>query len=94
MLFRSLADTLKLSGVTSIELTDVGTVTGDEAARLADKLLSGASYQNANCTETGKTLVIRCGNGIAMQLCVNGDNVSGCGTWSCPDFFEAFPATP
>ncbi len=90
----SLADTLKLSGVSSIELTDVGTVTGDEAVRLADKLLSGASYQNANCTETGKTLVIRCGNGIAMQLCVNGDNVSGCGTWSCPDFFEAFPAMP
>ena len=88
----SLGDTLKLSNVTSIELTDVGTVTGDEAARLADILLKSASYQNANCSETGKTLVIRCGNGISMQLCVNGDSVSGCGTWSCPDFFEAFPA--
>ena len=29
-------------------------------------------------------------NGITLQLAVSGETVSGCGTWACPDFFEAF----
>lgn len=88
----SLRDTLKAAGVSSVELTDVGTVSGQDAEEMVERLVKGATYQNASCTETKTTLLIRLNNGLTLQMCVNGDLVSGCGTWSCPDFFEHFPA--
>ena len=29
-------------------------------------------------------------NGLTLQLLAGEDTISACGTWSCPDFFEAF----
>ena len=29
-------------------------------------------------------------NGIVIQMSVNGERVIACGTWACPEFFDAF----
>ena len=29
-------------------------------------------------------------NGLTLQLLAGEDAVSACGSWSCPDFYEAF----
>ena len=36
------------------------------------------------------SLLIGLKNGLTLQLLVSDESVSACGTWSCPDFFEAF----
>jgi hypothetical protein len=88
----SLADTLCSPGnVVSLELSDVGTVTGDAAQQLMTTLLDNASFQSASISSSGsQSLMIGLNNGLSLQLMVSGDSVSGCGTWSCPEFFEAF----
>ena len=31
-------------------------------------------------------------NGLVYQFTVKNDKIASCGTWSCPEFFEAFEA--
>ncbi len=88
----TLKDTLRAGTVTELALSGVGSVSGQQAQELFAVLLRCASYQNAKCAETGQTLLIYMDSGLVLQLCVSGETVSGCGTWSCPDFLEAFPA--
>ena len=54
-----------------------------------EKLLGGADYQSTGMSGKG-SLQIGLQNGLTLQLLVGEDTVSACGTWSCPDFFEAF----
>ncbi|MBR0319704.1 MAG: hypothetical protein IIX10_01495 [Clostridia bacterium] len=89
----TLQDTLKAQHVIALELSDVGTVQDSaKAMELLNLLYRNAAYQRAGGGETGQSLLIYLNNGITMQLSVNGEKLIGCGTWACPDFFEAFEA--
>jgi hypothetical protein len=89
----TLADTLTgASAVTAMELTGVGIVDDATTARaLMQTLLDNATYGSASVGggET-RSLLIALANGLLMQLMVGDDTVSACGTWSCPEFFEAY----
>lgn len=86
----SLADTLCSPGdVSWIELAGVGTVQGADAQALMGILLDNADYKSTGMSGSG-SLKIGLNNGLTMQLLAGDDMVSACGTWSCPDFFEAF----
>ena len=39
---------------------------------------------------TGASMQLGLKNGLVLQLMAGDDAVSACGSWSCPDFFEAF----
>lgn len=89
----SLSDTLGISGkVIGMELTDVGTVSNEsKAAELADILLSSASFTDTAGSQNGnRSLLIQLSNGLFVQMFVKNDTLSACGSWSCPEFFEAF----
>ena len=86
----SLRDTLQCGGVSSLELSGVGRLSGGAAREVLDILLSRAAYQGSGCSETGQSLLIYLDNGLTMQLSVSGETLQGCGTWACPDFFTAF----
>lgn len=87
----SLADTLKASRVTALELSGTGTVNDPQtAASLVNILTANASYLRAGGGETNCSLLIQLENGLVLQLAVNGERVIGCGTWACPEFFDAF----
>ncbi|MBQ2930664.1 MAG: hypothetical protein IJD99_10660 [Clostridia bacterium] len=87
-----LSDTLAISGqVIAMELTGVGTVTDPAACEtLLATLLSNASYESRGSISSRQALLIELQNGLVLQLSVKGDNLAGCGVWSCPEFFEAF----
>lgn len=87
----SLRDTLCGSATaTSLTWDGVGTVTdADTVAALMDALLGGADYAGTAMSGKG-SLQIGLSNGLTLQLLADDDTVSACGTWSCPDFFEAF----
>lgn len=88
-----LADTLKAGKVVAMELTDVGTVTDKNKAReLYDILLDKAFLARSGASETGSSLLIQLDNGLVLQLAVRDESVMACGTWTCPEFFEAFEA--
>lgn len=63
-------------------------ITGADAQMLMQILLDNADYQSTAMTGQG-SLQIGLKNGLTLQLLVNGDSLSACGTWSCPDFMEA-----
>lgn len=88
----TLADTLQISGhVTAIELSDVGTVTdADACADLISILLDNATYESSGSLSAKQSLIIDLDNGLVVQLNVKNDKLAACGTWSCPEFFEAF----
>lgn len=87
----SLSDTLRADKVTGLKLSGVGTVEDADTARaLMKTLCDNASYDRAGGGETSQSLLIQLSNGLTMQLAVSGDKVIGCGTWVCPEFFEAF----
>ncbi len=87
----SLADTLRASNVVALEISGVGTVNDAAVAkRLYDTLVGSAEYLRAGGSETGQSLLIQLNNGLTVQMAVNGERVIACGTWACPDFFEAF----
>ena len=93
--WESLSDTLGIGGkVIGMELTDVGTVSNEStASQLADILLSNASFVNAAGSQSGnRSLLIQLSNGLFVQMFVKNDTLSACGSWSCPEFFEAFEA--
>lgn len=86
----SLEDTLcSASDVKWMDLSGVGYAQGQDAQLLMEKLLGGADYQSTGMSGKG-SLQIGLQNGLTLQLLVGEDTVSACGTWSCPDFFEAF----
>ena len=90
----SLADALQISGhVTAIELSDVGTVTdSDTIASLLSTLFSNASYKSSGSVSGSQSLLFTLDNGFTVQLAVKDDRFSACGSWDCPEFFEAFSA--
>lgn len=87
-----LADTLNLSGkVIAMELTGAGTVTDPAACEeLLELLLTDSGYESSGSISSKKALLIELDNGLVLQLAVKGENLAGCGVWSCPEFFEAF----
>lgn len=72
-----------------IELDGKGRAEGEKARHLMETLLDGADYQS---TAYSGDAFMRIGltNGLTLQLMTGEDTVSACGTWSCPDFFEAW----
>ncbi len=87
----TLADTLKASGAVALELSGVGTVNDSAAAqRLVKILTDDASFLRAGGSETNQSLLIQLSSGIVLQMAVNGERLIACGTWACPEFFEAF----
>lgn len=88
----TLADTLcDTQDVAWIDVEGMGRAEGTAAQQLMDTLLSCADYQNT-AFSTGASMQIGLQNGLVLQLMTMEDSVSACGTWSCPDFFEAFAA--
>lgn len=88
-----LADTLKAGKVVAMELTNVGTVTdAAKAKELYEILINNASFSRSGASETGASLLIQMENGLALQMAVRDESVMACGTWTCPEFFEAFEA--
>lgn len=87
----SLADTLKASNPVALELSGVGTVNDAATAqKLVSILTKSASFLRAGGSETNQSLLIQLQNGIVLQMAVNGQRLIACGTWACPEFFEAF----
>lgn len=73
-----------------IELSGKGRVSDVATAQqLMQTLLDYADYQSTAMSGSG-SLRIGLQNGLTLQLLVSDESVSACGTWSCPDFFEAF----
>ncbi len=89
-----LSDTLQISGhVTMMELSDVGTVTDpDTITTLMNTLLENATYKSSGSVSGKQSLLLALDNGLTVQLAVKNDRFSACGTWSCPEFFDAFAA--
>lgn len=86
-----LSDTLRANQVVALELTGVGTINNAETARnLMGILMENASFQRSGSRETNTALLIQLDNGLTLQLAVNEERVMACGTWTCPEFFEAF----
>lgn len=87
-----LADTLQVSGkVMALELSDVGAITDSETAeRLVSTLLSDAVFESIGTVSGSQSLLIELSNGFTVQMAVKDDKLGACGTWSCPEFFEAF----
>ena len=87
----SLGDTLRASSAVALELSGVGTVNdGAQAQRLVNILLDNASFLRAGGGETNQSLLIQLSSGIVVQMAVNGERLIACGTWACPEFFDAF----
>ena len=86
-----LRDTLRADSVTALELSGVGTVNDAAAAqRLVNILVDSASFLRSGGSETNQSLLIQLRSGIVLQMAVNGERVIACGTWACPEFFDAF----
>ena len=87
----TLANTLKADKVVAMELTKVGTVTDKtEAQKLYKILTDNAFLARAGASETSSSLLIQLENGLVLQMAVRDESVMACGTWNCPEFFEAF----
>lgn len=86
------ADTLQITGhVTMLELSGVGTIADRSVCeQLVSTLLRDASYESSGSVNAGQSLLISLDNGLTLQLAVKNDKLSACGTWSCPEFFDAF----
>ena len=90
---QGLEDTFAVrSLVTDLTLSNVGTLTGDAANDAIAVLLDHAYLKSTDTSSHKQTLTATLSNGLKLQLGVSGDTVSGCGNWSCPEFFEAFNA--
>jgi len=85
------AATLKADKVVAMELTNVGTVTDKNEARKLYKILTENAFMaRAGASETSAALLIQLENGLVLQMAVRDESVMACGTWNCPEFFEAF----
>lgn len=88
-------DTLDVGGkVTALELSGVGVITDEEEANELMYLLAEFAAFHSNDSGNGsQALTIYLDNGLSLQLMVQGDILSGCGSWTCPEFFESFQTT-
>ncbi len=87
----TLRDTLP-EGAVALQLSGAGTVTDPAAvSRLMGLLYEKAVYQGSHSLTGGQALLIQYPDGAVLQMAVKGDSLSACGTWSCPEFFSAFP---
>lgn len=89
-----LADTLQIAGhITAMELSNVGVITNSAVCEeLFDTLVSNASYDSSGSVSAKQSLLITLDNDLTVQLAIKNDKLSACGSWSCPEFFEAFEA--
>ncbi|MBO4837441.1 MAG: hypothetical protein J5564_07080 [Clostridia bacterium] len=89
----NLADTLGSAAVTALEMTDTGTVTDPATAQqLYSILIGSACLERSGTGETSRSLLIGYENGLVLQMSLRDDTLMACGSWSCPEFFEAFEA--
>lgn len=87
----SLADTLKADSVVALEISGVGTINDAAKARELVNILTGnAVFLRSGGSETNQSLLIQLSSGLVLQMAVNGERVIACGTWACPEFFDAF----
>lgn len=87
----TLSDTLKVDDVVALEISSIGTINdADTAKRLIQILTSNASFLRAGASETNQSLLIQLSSGLVVQMAVNGERIIACGTWACPEFFDAF----
>lgn len=88
----TLSDTLQISGsIRAMELSDVGVITDAETCEaLFQTLLDNACYESSGTVNARQSLLIELDNGVTVQMAVRDESLSACGTWSCPEFFEAF----
>ena len=90
---QGLEDVFDVRGrVRSMELTGRGELTGDAAEEVIGVLLDCATLVSADASVRGEYLTVTLDSGLRLQMGVSGDTLSGCGGWSCPEFFEAFDA--
>ena len=88
-----LSDTLRAGNAVAMELTGVGTVTDAATAQsLYNTLIGNATLARSGASETGASQLIQLSHGLTLQMAVRDESVMACGTWSCPEFFEAFAA--
>ena len=87
----ALADTLCAPDQAAwIEVSGMGRVDDRETVQaLMSALLDYADYTGTSMSGSN-SMRIGLSNGLTLQLLAGEDTVSACGTWSCPDFFEAF----
>jgi len=80
------------ASVVSLELSDVGRIDGADAVQaLMDVLYSYAQYEGAAVSaNSGQSLLLTMSNGLSVQMNAGNGTLSACGTWSCPEFFDAF----
>ena len=76
----------------AMELTNVGVIDDQtEAQELMRVLLNNAQYESAaESANSSQSLLIWLANGLTVQMNVGSGTLSACGTWSCPEFFNAF----
>lgn len=81
----TLTDTLcDPEAVVAVEWDGHGTVLGEDARALC-RLLASARYEGADM-RVGESLRLTLDNGLQLQLMLDGDRVSACGTWYCEGF--------
>jgi len=87
----TLGDTLcSADAVKWIEVEGMGRVDDQALAReLMTTLLEYADYIGTGMSGSD-SMQIGLTNGLTLQMLAGEDSVSACGSWSCPDFFEAF----
>jgi len=90
----SLRDVLLGSAqVTAMELSDVGIINqADKVQELIAVLLHNARYEGVADSTRKQSLLLRLDNGLIVQMNAGNGLLSACGTWSCPEFFDAFQA--
>lgn len=87
----NLSSVLGKGKVVALQLSGVGTVTdGNEVDRLMGVLKNSATYKGSSGRSGDQMLSIEYDNHIVLQLAVNGNDLSGCGVWSNPEFISAF----
>ena len=79
------------ANVSSIELSGVGRVSGSAVQELMNTLFQYAQYESAAEIRSAKQSVLfSLDNGLTVQMNAGNGTLSACGSWSCPEFFEAF----
>ncbi|NLB90866.1 MAG: hypothetical protein GX786_06585 [Clostridiales bacterium] len=89
----TLAQTLGFSAedVLSISLSEVGTISDEAVAqKLVTTLTQNATYASSSLGSGKQVLLFTLRNGITLQMYVDDDVFSACGSWDCPGFSQAF----
>lgn len=89
-------DTLDvMDQVAALELSGVGVVADASAANELIYMLTEGDFTAWHSGEVGEItdgLTIYLNNGLSLQLGISEDILTACGSWSCPEFFDAFKA--